>query len=293
MRNKEFVRLELERLEQRDNPSSGWSFWEDTYVGAFLSGLGEGAVNIAIGARDAVVEVVRTGGDLVTVWSNWNNINPSRLNSKLFQGVIETADDSAAAASYERQLVFGIATLGGAPLVESGYNAIITGDSTEFSQQAGGFGVMTLVPSTGVKVLNKLPNVPIRLPMPTAGGVMLGADGTLMVVPSGIAWAEVGVIPLAVPAETATAIATTGSIMAMTVTNPGGSGGVDPVKFVGAQAITSPHLPAGTYCALVVDGKVYVARMHTICYELAGKKGYVQFYGSAQIDAAGTVVRLF
>lgn len=51
---------------------------------------------------------------------------------------------------------------------------------------------MNLVPSAGVKVLNKLPKVPIRLPMPTAGG-------TLVAVPSGIAWAEVGVITFAVP----------------------------------------------------------------------------------------------
>jgi hypothetical protein len=217
---KEFVRLSVERLEQRDNPSRGWSFWEDTYIGAFLSGLGEGAVNIATGARDAVVEVVHTGGDLVTVWSNWNNIDPSQLNSRLFQGVIETANDSTAAASYDRQLLLGIVTLGVVPLVESGYDAIITGDSTQFSQQAGGFGVMTLVPSAGVKVLNKLPNVPIRLPMPTASGVLIGADGTLMAVPSGIAWAEVGVISFAVPAETATAI----TVAAMSVTGPGTPG---------------------------------------------------------------------
>lgn len=98
---KGFVRLGVESLERRDNPSGGWSFWDDTYVGAFLFGLREGAVNIATGARDAVVEVVRTGGDLVTVYSNWNNLDPSQLNSRLFQGVIETVGDSAAAASYD------------------------------------------------------------------------------------------------------------------------------------------------------------------------------------------------
>jgi hypothetical protein len=179
--------------------------------------LEQGAVNIATGARDAVVEVVYTGGDLISVYSNWDNIDPSQLNSRLFQGVIQTASDSAAAASYDRQLVFGIATLGVGPLVESGYNAIVTGDSTQFSQQAGGFGVMVLVPYSGVKGLNALPNVPIRLPMPTAGGVMIGADGTLVAVPSGIAWAEVGVITFAVPAEAATAI----SVAAMSMTGPG------------------------------------------------------------------------
>lgn len=268
---KGFVRLGVERLEKRDNPSSGWSFWDDTSVGAFLSGLGEGAVNIATGARETVVEVVCTGEDLVTVYSNWDNLDPSQLNSKLFQGAVQTAGSPEAAASYDQQLVFGIATLGVGPLVEFGYNAIVTSDSTQFSQQAGGFGVMVLVPYAGVKGLNAIPHVPIRLPMPTPGGVMIGADSTLVAVPSGIAWTEVGVISFAVPAEAATAIASTGSIMAMTVTNPGGSGGVDPANFVGAQATTPPHLPAGTYCALVVDGKVYVARFHITCWELAGK----------------------
>ncbi len=86
---------------------------------------------------------------------------------------------------------------------------------------------------------------------------------------------------------------TPGNVIAMTVTNSGGSGGVNPANFVGAQAITPPHLPAGTYCAIVVDGKVYVARMHTTCWELADKSVNIQFYGSAQIDAAGTVGRLF
>jgi hypothetical protein len=76
---------------------------------------------------------------------------------------------------------------------------------------------MTLVPSAVVKVVNKLPNVPIRLPMPTVGGVLIGADGTLVAMPSGIAWAEVGVITFAVPAETATAI----SVAAMSMTGPG------------------------------------------------------------------------
>ncbi len=64
-------------------------------------------------------------------------------------------------------------------------------------------------------------------------------------------------------------------------------------RFVGSQAVTSPHLPAGTYTALVVDGRVYVARMHITAWELAGKTGTEEFYGSAEIDATGRVVRLF
>jgi hypothetical protein len=73
-----------------------------------------------------------------------------------------------------------------------------------------------------------------------------------------------------------------------------GSGGtINPADFVGHQAVVYPHSPAGTYTALVVDGKVYVARFHIVAWELAGKKGTIQFYGSAEIDAAGKVVRLF
>jgi hypothetical protein len=66
----------------------------------------------------------------------------------------------------------------------------------------------------------------------------------------------------------------------------------DPASFAGRQAVTSPHLPAGVRPALVVDGQVYVARMHNVAWELAGRTGTVEFYGFAEIDAAGRVVRL-
>ncbi len=72
-----------------------------------------------------------------------------------------------------------------------------------------------------------------------------------------------------------------------------GSAALDLGKFVGKAAITSPNLPAGTYTALIVDGQVYVARFHLIAWELAGKKGVEQFYGFAEIDAAGNIVKLF
>ena len=74
---------------------------------------------------------------------------------------------------------------------------------------------------------------------------------------------------------------------------PKGGGSFNPADFVGKQAVVSPHLKAGTYTALVVDGKVYVARMHISAWELAGKQGVEQFYGFAEIDAAGNVLRLF
>ena len=63
--------------------------------------------------------------------------------------------------------------------------------------------------------------------------------------------------------------------------------------FVGRQAVVSAHLPAGRFTALVVDGQVYVARMHNVAWELAGRKGVEQFYGFCEIDALGKVVRLF
>ena len=62
---------------------------------------------------------------------------------------------------------------------------------------------------------------------------------------------------------------------------------------VGEQAHVAPNLPAGKYTALVVDGEVYVARMHSVAWEMAGKKGVDQFYGFAEIDASGKVIRLF
>jgi hypothetical protein len=226
-----FVRLGVESLETRDNPSGGWSFWDDTYVGAFLSGIGEGGVNIATGARDTVVELGRTGRDLVTIYGDWNNIDPTRLESKLFQGAASTAGNPDVAASYDRQLVFGITTLGVGPLVQSGYNAVVTGDSTEFSQQAGGFGVMVLVPYAGVKGLNALPNVPVRLPTFQPGAVLQTVDGAMVAVPGGVAWETVGVITFAVPAEAATAIAGTGAVFSVTINGGGGSGQNMPSNF--------------------------------------------------------------
>lgn len=69
-------------------------------------------------------------------------------------------------------------------------------------------------------------------------------------------------------------------------------GAFDAASFVGKQAVTTPNLPAGVRAALVVDGKVYVARFHLQAWKLAGKKGVEQFYGFAEIDAAGKVLRL-
>ncbi|MFQ3649236.1 MAG: hypothetical protein SNJ75_02800 [Gemmataceae bacterium] len=100
---------------------------------------------------------------------------------------------------------------------------------------------MVLVPYAGVEGLNALTNVPIRLPMPTAGGVMIQADGKLMAVPRGIASAEVGVITFAVPAEVTTTI----SVAAMTMTGPGAPGGTTPPTPPTRPAGRAPEFPAG------------------------------------------------
>jgi hypothetical protein len=49
-----FARLGLECLEARENPSN---FWDDTYAGAILSGIGQGGLNLVNGVQDAVVGV--------------------------------------------------------------------------------------------------------------------------------------------------------------------------------------------------------------------------------------------
>ena len=96
-----FGKLNVESLESRDNPSGLSEFWDGvTYYGrAALEGLGEGLTNIATGAYDAVVELGRTGRDLVTIYSDWDNVDPSRLESKLFQGAAQTAGNPQAAVA--------------------------------------------------------------------------------------------------------------------------------------------------------------------------------------------------
>jgi hypothetical protein len=51
------MKLGVENLETRENPS-GWSFWDDTYVGAILSGGAQGAANIVNGVQDIGIGVL-------------------------------------------------------------------------------------------------------------------------------------------------------------------------------------------------------------------------------------------
>ena len=74
--------------------------------------------------------------------------------------------------------------------------------------------------------------------------------------------------------------------------DPSVRGSFDSLTYVGTQAVITVGLGPGTYTALVVDGIVYVARMHSVAWKLAGAKGVEEFYGFAEIDEAGKVVRL-
>ena len=75
-----------------------------------------------------------------------------------------------------------------------------------------------------------------------------------------------------------------------TAANPPPSLGA-PGAIIGSQATVPAHLPANTWPALVVDGRVYVAGMHNDAWAAAGYNPNVQAYGFATIDAAGRVVR--
>jgi RHS repeat-associated protein len=60
---------------------------------------------------------------------------------------------------------------------------------------------------------------------------------------------------------------------------------------VGSQAVVAPGLGAGTYPALMVNGTIYVARFHAVCWEMAGGAGTVQIYGIATVGPTGIVIR--
>ncbi len=175
-------RLRAELLESRITPSG----LSDVYdliatdpvaaVGAFHAGIGQGAIDIVKGAGHAIVETVRVVGDIAIIGTTdhgefsvlraahfavaplpaiWGTdpgqIDTTLLNSQLFAGAAQTAGDPQAAANLDNQVVFGISTLGVGPLAVSGYNGAESGNSTEFSQQAGGFGIMVLVPYAGAR----------------------------------------------------------------------------------------------------------------------------------------------
>ncbi len=59
---------------------------------------------------------------------------------------------------------------------------------------------------------------------------------------------------------------------------------------VGSQAIVAPGLGAGPWPALVVNGRVFVARFHDLAWQASGR-GFVQAYGAVVIDSTGKVIR--
>ncbi len=172
-----FARLGIECLERRDTPSGASDFWDvlttDPLAGAaaFYEGYSQGAVNIVSGARDAIVETAKVGVDVATILTTDKGrfsprkcltaavslplavattsdleIDPTQMSSSLFRGAAETAGNPAVASKFDRQLGYGVATMGIGPLVDAGSKAAETGDSTEFSKAAGGFGVMVVAP---------------------------------------------------------------------------------------------------------------------------------------------------
>jgi len=68
------------------------------------------------------------------------------MRSSLFRGAADTAGDPDAAMKFDNTLLYGIVTMGVGPLAISGVKAAASGDSDEFSKQAGGFGVMVIAP---------------------------------------------------------------------------------------------------------------------------------------------------
>ena len=135
------------------------------------SSYSEGAVNIVTGAANAVVETAKVGLDVVTIvatdkgqfstrkvltainslpvamaTTSDHEIDPTQMRSSLFRGASDTAGNQIAAAKLDNNLLYGIVTMGVGPLVDAGSKAVRTGDSAEFSQAAGGFGVMVVAP---------------------------------------------------------------------------------------------------------------------------------------------------
>ena len=137
-----FVRLGFESLESRENPSS---FWEDTYVGAFLSGAGEGAVNMGKGvymvAHDLVtapIDIVVTAADAANLAAGGNSFGWAPLS---YYGESSQQAQQAGTPWYQISGEAGVnaASFGIYGLGKSGYIWYETGDPTAFQQTTGAF----------------------------------------------------------------------------------------------------------------------------------------------------------
>ena len=124
-------------------------------AGGFVEGLGEGASNLATGAVNTAEELANTASDLAYIYTtDPEDLDPTQFSSSLFQAAAQNGlQGQEAANQFDNQLVYGMTTLGVGPLFDSLGNAIATGDSTQFSQDAGGFALTVIVPYVGGEIM--------------------------------------------------------------------------------------------------------------------------------------------
>jgi len=136
---------------------------------AFYSGYFEGLGNEIIGARQFVAETAKFGYDVgragvqtVSLGTNWalgTGVYTYQPSSSLLQGM-NAASQQGQGGQYVLNAMANGATLGGKQLVESGMEAIRTGDSTQFSQNAGGFAASVATTIVVTKVVVRCPTAP-------------------------------------------------------------------------------------------------------------------------------------
>jgi hypothetical protein len=167
--------LRMEQLEQRDNPSIWTDNWFTQagsgivyYGGAALEGLAEGAEDIIYGGREAVLEIRDIGSDLITI--NGGVYVEGELHSDLFRAAWQNGTDTQTEQnSFDNKLLTGISTLGTWPLLWSGVDAVRTGDSSQFSEDVGGFAALTI---GGYLIVGRVQRVQV------AGEPVLNPNGT-------------------------------------------------------------------------------------------------------------------
>ncbi len=225
------IRVAVEPLEERCNPSDVFGSvgsylqgWYDSAAGAVntvaavaegaAEGLAQGASDLVEGAANTVVQLGYTASDLAYIYTtDSSELDPSRFDSVLFLGAAQTGlQGEQAAQDFDNQLVYGIATLGVGPLAGSLVDAVESGDSTQFSQNAGGFAILVLVPYAAGEGLAALG--PVRLPVPVyePGGVLQTVGGSAIQVPGTIAWEWAAVGTVTIPAEVTAGVSVVYSI---------------------------------------------------------------------------------
>jgi RHS repeat-associated protein len=135
-------------------------FWEAPKAAG--SGLLEGLGNEIVGGANAVTEIGkfgydigRTGVQAVSLGTNaafGTGVYQFELSSSVLQGM-NAASQQGQGGQYVLNAMANGATLGGLQLAESGIDAVKTGDSTQFSQNAGGFAVNVALTIAATKAL--------------------------------------------------------------------------------------------------------------------------------------------